>query len=124
MTKPQRLTRSRKRGSKMPENAIYVGRPTLWGNPFSIDHFGHAKCVILHASWLNGQIGDLMMEQLAFCPKEIETLHRKRTLTLQRLHRLAGHDLVCWCPQSSDWCHATTLIDMAQDYAEIERMVA
>lgn len=121
---PQRLTRSRRRGTRMPEGSIYVGRPTLWGNPFTIDRFGHAKCVILHKEWLNGRLGDLTLEHMKFCPAEIEALHRKRISTLIRLHELAGRDLVCWCPQSSAWCHANTLIAMASDYAEYERLAA
>lgn len=31
---PERIQRSRKKGWRMPEGAIYVGRPSRWGNPF------------------------------------------------------------------------------------------
>lgn len=31
---PQRIQRKRTRGWRMPEGAVYVGRPTKWGNPF------------------------------------------------------------------------------------------
>ncbi len=31
---PQRIQRKRTKGWKMPPNTIYVGRPTVWGNPF------------------------------------------------------------------------------------------
>jgi hypothetical protein len=34
-TTPRRVQRSRTKGWKMPEGAIYVGRPTKWGNPFA-----------------------------------------------------------------------------------------
>jgi len=121
---PVRLTRSRQRGARMPQGAVYVGRPTLWGNPFTVDRWGHAKCVILHKEWLAGNIGDLTLERMKFCPAEIEALHRKREMILTRLHELHGHDLVCWCPQSSLWCHANTLIAMAPQYAEYERLAA
>lgn len=33
---PVRIQRKRTKGWKMPEGAIYVGRPTVWGNPFHI----------------------------------------------------------------------------------------
>lgn len=33
-TLPRRVQRSRAAGWRMPEGAIYVGRPTKWGNPF------------------------------------------------------------------------------------------
>jgi Domain of unknown function (DUF4326) len=117
-THPPRLTRSRKRGSRTPEGAIYVGRPTLWGNPFTIDRFGHARCVILHRYWLAGHLGALTLERMGFCPAEIDALDRKRDATLRRLPELTGRALVCWCPQSSRWCHADTLIQLANVQAK------
>ena len=32
---PDRIQRKRTKDWKMPVNAIYVGRPTRWGNPFA-----------------------------------------------------------------------------------------
>lgn len=29
---PKRIQRERRKGWRMPEGAIYVGRPTKWGN--------------------------------------------------------------------------------------------
>lgn len=34
MSAPQRIQRKRTKGWTMPEGAVYVGRPTKWGNPF------------------------------------------------------------------------------------------
>jgi hypothetical protein len=31
----QRIQRQRVKGWRMPENAVYVGRPSLWGNPWT-----------------------------------------------------------------------------------------
>ena len=36
MNKPKRIQRSRAKGWKMPANTIYVGRPTVWGNPYVV----------------------------------------------------------------------------------------
>jgi hypothetical protein len=36
MSKPKRIQRSRAKGWTMPANAIYVGRPTVWGNPYVV----------------------------------------------------------------------------------------
>ncbi len=36
MSKPKRIQRSRAKGWKMPANAIYVGRPTVWENPYVV----------------------------------------------------------------------------------------
>ena len=40
MTRPQRIQRKARPGWRMPANTVYVGRPTKWGNPNTIAHFG------------------------------------------------------------------------------------
>ena len=107
---PQRLQRSRKRGWRAPEGSRYVGRPTIFGNPFMLARFGHAKSVQLFDRWLEGSIADLTLERMGFCPAEVEAMRRRRTLLLERLPDLKGLDLICWCPLSSRWCHANPLI--------------
>jgi len=121
---PRRIQRPRRKGARLPEGAIYVGRPTLWGNPFQSRRRGHAKSVILHDQWLQGRIGALTLERMGFCPAEIEALTRLRIRVLTGLHRLAGHDLACWCAPSSQWCHAETLLRMAVTHADYERLAA
>jgi hypothetical protein len=34
---PQRIQRQRTKGWRMPEDAVYVGRPSVYGNPWPID---------------------------------------------------------------------------------------
>ena len=38
MSAPHRIQRKRTRGWKMPANTVYVGRPTIWGNPFRVSN--------------------------------------------------------------------------------------
>jgi len=120
----QRVQRSRRKGSLMPAGAVYVGRPTMWGNPFMARRWGHAKSVILHRRWLKGELAALSLERMGFCPSEVDTLQRLRARVLTNLHRLAGVDLACWCPVSSPWCHAELLLDLAPQYAEFEQVCA
>ena len=40
---PIRIQRKRTKGWRMPPNTVYVGRPTIWGNPFPV---GHSKGII------------------------------------------------------------------------------
>jgi hypothetical protein len=121
---PKRLTRPRRKGVKTPQGARYVGKPTLFGNPFAMPRFGHAKSVILHRAWLIGDVSDYMLERMGFCPKQIEALGRLRARILTNLHHLDGLDLTCWCPQNSKWCHADILLELAPIYAEYERLAA
>ena len=37
IAKPKRIQRRRTKGWRMPEGAIYVGRPTKWGNPYNAE---------------------------------------------------------------------------------------
>lgn len=120
----QRICRSRRKGAPVPPGAIYVGRPTIWGNPFQDRAGGHVRSVIIHAKWLEGRVGALMLENMRFSPAEIDALERLRVRVLTQLHRLAGHDLACWCPLSSAWCHANTLLQLAPVHAELERLAA
>lgn len=126
---PRRTQRYRRKGFTLPAGAIYVGRPTPWTNPFAASRraearWGHAKSVILHKEWLNGRIGALTLERFGFHPAEIDALDRRRCWVLTNLHRLHGRDLACWCPLSSQWCHAETLLAMAPVYAEYDRIAA
>ena len=69
---PQRIQRKRTKGWTMPEGAIYVGRPSQWGNPFVLndpwllwtgcalgfngDEAGRrSAALLLYRSWLTGQ---------------------------------------------------------------------
>lgn len=41
---PERIQRKRTAGWRMPEDAVYVGRPTRWGNPFQ--HRGESRGLV------------------------------------------------------------------------------
>lgn len=117
----KRIQHSRRKGQPLPEGAVYVGRPSMWGNPFMGRQWGHAKSVLLHARWIEGRLGALTLEKMGFCPAEIDALDRRRCWVLSNLHRLAGKDLACWCPASSGFCHADALIHLAVMHAQYER---
>lgn len=75
-----------KRDARTPEGAIYVGRPSRWGNPFSVQRYGRKGAIERYSVWLT--------ERLA-----------KRQLNLRELE---GKDLVCWCAPRA--CHADILL--------------
>jgi hypothetical protein len=94
----------------MPESAIYVGRPSPWGNPFRIgaqlsipgiyrpDGSGEeatielsaGMAVVMYRSWI----------------ADVLSTHRGY------LDELRGRDLVCWCPIGLP-CHADVLLELA-----------
>ncbi|MGX1809730.1 DUF4326 domain-containing protein [Nocardia sp. NPDC055321] len=42
---PERIQRQRTAGWRLPEDAVYVGRPTKWGNPFTVGGHAGLACV-------------------------------------------------------------------------------
>jgi len=78
-----------------PIDAVYVGRPSKWGNPFIIGPDGNRDEVLnLWEAWVGGLFPD-MTQQFPFGD----------------LGELYNKDLVCWCaPQP---CHADILLAMA-----------
>jgi hypothetical protein len=116
---PRRLHRTRRRNAGTPRGAVYVGRPTVWSNPFQgRPGIGHARSVILYRAWLRGELSPLILGCAGFGEHEIAALGRWRQRLLERLSQLAGRDLQCWCPISSAWCHADVLIAVANAHRD------
>lgn len=89
--KPKRIQRKREKGWKVPKGAIYVGRPTRWGNPWRVGIDGDpAHCVALYR----------------------EELVSYGYLSNEELSELRGKDLMCWCPLDQQ-CHADVLLEIA-----------
>ena len=104
MTK--RIQRRRTKGWRMPEGAIYVGRPSWWGNPFRVGQDGDAaRCVHLYRLCV-----------FAEEEREFDGLYRarpgERPGPKMVKSFLKGHDLVCWCPLDQP-CHADVLLELA-----------
>lgn len=100
----------------MPAGTVYVGRPTVFGNPWvlkdTIDSglFVESECaevcVRCYRSWLSD--GLVKYDQFPLYAKlrpQLESL-------LLSLPSLRGKDLACWCPIGSP-CHADVLLDLA-----------
>ena len=75
---------------QIPKDAVYIGRPSKWGNPFTIGKHGtRAEVVMKYANYINSH----------------------PTLAAEARAELAGKDLVCFCaPQE---CHGDILMEVA-----------
>lgn len=116
MSEPKRIQRKRVKGWRMPEGAVYVGRPSKWGNPF---HLGTPFCgptirsvhtpaeaVAAFRAWLGRDTLHPM-----FWDRDLIAAHVRIKASLQR-GDLTGHDLACWCPLDQP-CHADVLLAVA-----------
>ena len=80
---------SKRNPADIPEGAVYVGRPTKWGNPFEMGKHGNREEVVAkYKAWIINQ-PELMAS----------------------LSELKGKDLVCWCAPEA--CHADVLLALA-----------
>ena len=99
----KRIQRKRTKGWKMPENCVYVGRPSRWGNdnkigepyPFVESHL----CTLDDVLWLYEV--DLKAMEAAGILDEF-------------LAPLRGKDLTCWCALDQP-CHADILLRLANE---------
>ena len=117
MTTPKRIQRRRAKGWRMPEGAVYVGRPSEWGNPYvigawcspaSMPFFEYPvkdaeQAVAYFTRWLDGDI---------HVPLSGWNRHRNAPTADEIRAELAGKNLVCWCPLDQP-CHADVLLEIA-----------
>ncbi|QYW06491.1 hypothetical protein uan_079 [Pseudomonas phage UAntarctica] len=73
----------------VPRGAVYVGRPSEFGNPFVVGKDGQrGECRDKYREWVKTQ-----------------------PALLKKIRKLAGKDLVCWC--WPDACHAEVIMEIA-----------
>lgn len=77
--------------SHLDPSMVYIGRPSKWGNPFTIGKHGTREEVIeLYCEWI-----------------------RDQTELLKDLPELWGKDLVCWCAPAA--CHGDVLLSLLEE---------
>ena len=91
---PARVQRRRTKGWRMPENTVYVGRPTKWGNPYPAGRNVRTPNAAV-ASYIR---------HLRKHPNLVETARRE----------LQGKNLASWCSLDLP-CHADVLLEVANE---------
>lgn len=80
-----------KKKHKPTPNDVYIGRPSKWGNPFSIgEHGNRAEVIEKYRNYIN-----------------------RNSNLLNSLHELKGKCLVCWCAPLA--CHGDVLEELIND---------
>ena len=77
---------------------IYIGRPSKWGNPFSVKEFGRELAVEKYKSYLWGKI-------------------KQKEITITDLAELYGKTLLCYCFPKK--CHGF-ILEKAAEWAYIK----
>lgn len=118
-SRPKRIQMRRVRGFRKPEGAIYVGRPSVFGNPWTtawviqtgLISKSHSEfaAVANYRAWLTWADD----KRLSLPPdNELRRYEEQRVKLLDKLESLRGHDLMCWCPLDKP-CHADVLLEIA-----------
>src|SRR4051812_32836541 len=103
---PKRIQRQRTRGWKMPANTVYVGRPTMWGNPFRVGSPNADNCMVCAGA--NEAVMNYRSELTTFGGSVNFT-----GCTLAEIQEeLRGKNLACWCRLDQP-CHADVLLELA-----------
>ena len=115
----KRIQRKRTKGSKMPDNCKYVGRPTKFGNPFKLnDGMLLYKCInrkifdpwIIYDqsnfNWTNEKMLDLY--ELWITNRLTDKIGLPKPPDIEELR---GFDLACFCPLNKP-CHVDILLKL------------
>jgi hypothetical protein len=124
-TQPARIQRHRTKGWRAPLDAngrkpIYVGRPTLYGNPFQVARVAGGLWVVFvdAAQGVTGRkVATVSSEREArqTAVDEFRSMLRTPGGAEQAeffAHKLYDRDLMCWCPIGMP-CHVDVLLDLA-----------
>ena len=96
---PIRIQRKRVKGWRMPENTIYVGRGSKWGNPHKMSDYMFESADQCRNAARRDWRHDL---ECGMCSYKKDDIRRE----------LTGKNLACWCPLES-YCHADDLLEIA-----------
>jgi len=115
---PVRIQRRRTKGRRMPEGAVYVGRPSRWGNPYKAIRgtvYGPVRPIeggVDHAYSTHSAFDAAVKAAVEYYGNDIDCAIRSRLTTELIREQLAGKDLACWCALDQP-CHADVLLEIA-----------
>lgn len=136
MSAPVRIQRQRTRGWKMPANTVYVGRGTVWGNPFivgsqsgifdgkdgrslglrdQVEVLVPSLDLATSLSFYRSLVGGHVKPEMYPFGHDWQTAMRKWCVghpTDLARGFLRGKNLACWC-KLGDPCHADVLLELA-----------
>jgi len=101
---PERIQRKRTKGWKAPEGAVYVGRPSKWGNHYRVgypDPVTREPMTAAQVVWWFAADLDPVAHGAAVLERRAE-IRRE----------LAGKTLMCWCKEGEP-CHGDVLLKTA-----------
>ena len=113
---PARITLSRAKGWRMPENTVKVDRSTKWGNPFVANHPGSKLEKPMAPELAVQSFRLLLAKEGCWSPVPLPwpkgKIPAQWTTVEDVIRELRGKNLACWCKPGTP-CPADVLIEMA-----------
>lgn len=116
---PERIQRSRKKGSRLPEGVVIVDRTSAkWGNPFKVGESIDRESPLWPyvADTVPGGTAGLAAISLTTAQQVVDAyawwVIQQPHLMLTVEKELGGRDLGCWCKPGAP-CHADILLELA-----------
>ncbi len=86
----KRIQRRRTAGWRMPPNTVYIGRPSIYGNPYVVGVDGTAdECIALYRQWVDSN----------------------QELRAAIIKNLTGKDVADWCAVDAP-CHGDVILEI------------
>ena len=110
----------------MPGGAVYVGRPTRWGNPYwHMQRFhGLTAALAFYRETAQGAWNPRLLDLYRYSSASDDITYSTHTAWVKRFldanetpldamrYELRGRDLACWCRLDQP-CHADILLELA-----------
>jgi len=118
---PIRIQLSRKKGWRIPPNAMKVDRATLFGNPFAVIKgtvSGGPERLVKATRYFVGDGGEFFVTKAEAQARSVQRFRAWIDHPANRKHRemcivgCRGKDLACWC-KPDEPCHGDILIELA-----------
>ena len=74
---------------------VYIGRGSIWGNPFPVDKHGRDECIAMYEVYIRERLS-------------------KEPRLIQELLNLKGKTLGCFCKPKR--CHGDILVQLIQEF--------
>ena len=86
-----------KRTHKPSENDVYIGRPSMWGNPYIIGRDGLTRdaAVARYRAYMRNKV-------------------LRNPAWMRALQKLQGKTLICYCKPHA--CHGDILVELIEEY--------
>jgi len=117
---PQRIQRKRTKGWRMPDNTVYVGRGSRWGNHCVVVPLAKSGPFDVVIKTTSGQVVGFVGQSTGIESARAVAqdtyrrwlIHQTEMWLAGYLRSLRGKNLACWCPENHP-CHGDVLLELA-----------